>query len=91
MTFPQLVGLYEEGRITAGHLIVEILNRVDSINVDTEMGALPQHLYGEFKAFLDSYKAGEMLTSLGPIPPPESIAIAKAWLRSREKLGVGSR
>ena len=88
MTIRQLVESYDRGAITGHELIVRLLDQVSRSHVDTVMGALPEHLHEEMRRFLEGYRPGEMLTLHGPVPPPENIEIARAWLNAQQRLGI---
>ncbi|SRR5260370_12448542 len=82
MTVEQLVCLYEEGALTAHHMILELLRHVDPLNVDDMMCGLPSKFYPELESFLGRYRVGRMITIGGETPSPESVEAAKQWLAS---------
>src|SRR5260370_8061748 len=76
MTVEQLVCLYEEGALTAHHMILELLRHVDPLNVDDMMCGLPSKFYPELESFLGRYRVGRMITIAGHTPPPPRLTTA---------------
>ncbi len=81
----QLLKRYENGAITADHLVVDVLNTLDPDNPGKALGVLPQELLQRVLAFVHAYRPGKMKANYGRIPTVEQVEAARKWIEDRSK------
>jgi hypothetical protein len=79
----QLLKMYENGEITADHLVVDVLGMLDPENPSQALAVLPEELLQRAVAFVHAYRPGKMKANFGRIPTFEQIAAAKKWIEER--------
>ncbi|HEY1381773.1 MAG TPA: hypothetical protein VGF55_33550 [Gemmataceae bacterium] len=77
-----LVQMYENGAITADHLAVECLHRVDPARPKCVLGALPSAVLGRMLKYVREYRPGAMRTNYGPQPAADQVEAAKGWIEA---------
>ena len=70
---------YEEGRITATGLILDILNKVDHADLKEALESLPVDLVERVREFVENYRP-EMKVFRGPPPNLVAVKLAKELL-----------
>jgi hypothetical protein len=78
----QLVQQYEQGRITATGLILEVLSHPGKQRLAEILEALPQDILEQLKEFVENYEPG-MKVFRGPRPNAKALATVKEWFGCR--------
>jgi hypothetical protein len=79
----KLVEMYQRGAITADHLVVECLHRVDPQHPELVLGALPCPVLERMLKYVREYRPGNMRTNYGGLPTEDQVKAAKSWIESR--------
>lgn len=66
----ELVGMYENGEITADHLVVESLHKLDPAAPALVLAVLPRGVLERMLAYAENYRPGAMKTKCGLPPAP---------------------
>jgi hypothetical protein len=82
MTPQELVCLYEKGAITAHHLVLECLNRLDPKSPSAALKDLPHDVLVCMLAFTKSYIPGRMQSNYGAPPAVDQVLAAKDWIEA---------
>lgn len=82
-----LVKRYESGSITAHHLAVECLHRIDPENPDFVLAQLPDDLLAAIEKFADEYNPRGMRTNFGVTPAADQVRAAMRWI-SEKRINV---
>jgi hypothetical protein len=78
-----LIQMYQKGAITADHLVVECLHRVDPQYPEHILGKLPAAVLERMLQYVREYRPGSMRTNYGPQPAAHQVAAAKGWIESK--------
>ncbi|HVA48197.1 MAG TPA: hypothetical protein VNH11_17665 [Pirellulales bacterium] len=78
----ELVDMYENGAITADHLVVESLHKLNPAAPALVLAALPQGVLERMLAYAESYRPGAMRTNYGLPPAPDQVAAARQWIEA---------
>lgn len=76
----RLLAMYQNGAITAGELVVELLLLIDPLNPGFVLSALPSDILPRVLEFARSYQPGKMLTNYGSIPTSDQVMAALRWI-----------
>jgi hypothetical protein len=79
----QLVERYHKGVITADHLVVECLHRLDPRRPELVLGALPSTVLQRMLKYVRGYQSGRMRTNCGLEPAVDQVGAAKRWIESK--------
>jgi hypothetical protein len=86
----KLVDMYEKGAITADHLVIECLHRVDPEHPEVVLDALPPLILERMLHYAHEYKPQTMRTNYGLQPAGDQVEAAKRWIECRAKQPPGS-
>ena len=78
-----LVRMYQTGAMTADHLVVESLHKVDPQHPEQVLGKLPAAVLERMLQYVREYRPGSMRTNYGPQPAADQVAAAKDWIESK--------
>jgi hypothetical protein len=78
-----LVQMYQSGAITADHLVVECLHRVDPQHPEQVLGILSAAVLERMLQYVREYRPGSMRTNYGQQPAADQVAAAKGWIESK--------
>ena len=81
----KLVELYERGAITADHLVVECLNRLDPAHPDLVLDALPDEILDRMWQFTRQYRPAGMVTNYGVLPAVDQVLSARNWIEKAKR------
>jgi len=84
MTAKQLLRWYEEGRITAKGLILNVLSFSAKRRLTATLEVLPGDILGQMKDFVDSYRPG-MRVFNGPRPKAAAVRFVREWFDSPDR------
>ena len=76
----ELVDMYENGAITADHLVIESLHKLDPAAPALVLAALPRWVLERMLAYAENYRPGAMITNYGLPPTPDQVAAARQWV-----------
>ena len=76
----KLVGMYQKGAITADHLVVESLHRVDPANPSLVLGALPPDILRRMLELTRQHGGNGLATNYGRVPAPDQVMAAQKWI-----------
>jgi hypothetical protein len=79
----KLVAMYENGAITAEHMVLESLHMVDPQNPTLVLGALPPEILERMLRYAREFQPGAMLTNYGLSPALDQVQAAKNWIETR--------
>ena len=78
----RLVSMYDKGAITADHLIVECLRRIDPANPALVLENLPPEILMRMLKYVHDYQPGRMRTNYGLQPAVDQVESAKGWIEA---------
>ncbi|HQU43657.1 MAG TPA: hypothetical protein PK867_12650 [Pirellulales bacterium] len=78
----ELIGMYEKGAITADHLAVESLHKLDPAEPALVLAALPREVLDRMLAYAKRYRPGDMRTNYGLPPAPDQVSAARQWIEA---------
>jgi len=78
----QLVHMYQKGAITADHLVVESLHRLDPKEPALVLKPLPREVIERMLEYATQYRPGAMRTNYGLQPAQDQVAAAKRWIEA---------
>ncbi len=78
----ELLRLYQKGAITADHLVVESLHRLDPDQPALVLQPLPREVLVRMLQYADRYRPGAMRTNYGLQPAQDQVAAAKRWIEA---------
>ena len=81
---PQLVALYEEGSITAHHLVVEVLHRLDPAAPSLVLEQLPEDILERMLQYANDFRPGKMRSNYPIQPSTDQVEAAKRWIEQRQ-------
>jgi len=81
----KLVQMYENGEITADHLAVECLHRLDPANPALVLTTLPDSVLLRVLSYARDYRPGQMRTNYGLQPAVDQVAAAKKWIETKNR------
>jgi hypothetical protein len=81
----KLVEMYQNGAITADHLVVESLQLVDPQHPELVLGVLPAAVLERMFNYVREYRPGAMRTNYGLPPGEDQVKAAKSWIEARAK------
>jgi hypothetical protein len=90
----KLVALYEQGEITASHLVVEALRLLDPANPVVVLEALPEDVLPRVLEYAREYRPGKMRTNYGLQPTVDQVEAARKWIEDHappESAGEAAR
>lgn len=85
-----LISMYRRGALTADHLLLECLQRINPAEPGLVLGSLPDELLGRMHDLVNSCRPDDMVTNYGPLPAVDQIQAAKQWIESTQN-AVASR
>jgi hypothetical protein len=74
--------MYENGAITADHLVVESLHKLDPAAPALVLAALPRGVLERTLVYAENYRPGAMRTNYGLPPAPDQVAAARQWIEA---------
>jgi len=77
-----LVRMYEQGAITADHLVVQSLEMVDPRVPALVLGVLPPAVLERMLKYVREYRPGAMRTNYSRQPAADQIEAAKGWIEA---------
>ena len=80
----ELIALYQKGAMTADHLVVQCLHRIDPANPTLVLDALPPEILARILEFAHRYRPGGMLTNYGVLPTGDQVEAAKRWIEDTQ-------
>ncbi len=83
-TCEKIMRHYEEGRITATGLIIDLLNAADQDDLREILGVLPPDLLEQLRTFVETYRP-EMRVFRGAPPDPNAVRMARELLAKTAK------
>lgn len=78
MTDP--LAMYEKGVITAGHLVVECLLKVDLQDPALVLNRLPLKILIRMIEYANEFQQGPMKSNYGQLPTADQVTAAKKWI-----------
>ncbi len=82
MTMVSLVKMYQDGAITADHLVVRFLHLIDPADPAVALNPLPHEILVRALEFAREYKPDAMATNYGSVPDPDQVEAAKKWIEA---------
>jgi hypothetical protein len=82
MTTLSLVKMYQDGAITADHLVARSLHLVDPADPAVALNPLPHEILVRALEFAREYKPAAMVTNYGSVPDPVQVEAAKKWIQA---------
>jgi hypothetical protein len=79
----KLAEMYQKGAITADHLVVECLHRLDPQHPEVVLRVLPSAVLERMLQYMREYQPERMRTNYGLQPAIDQVEAAKAWIESR--------
>jgi hypothetical protein len=79
----KLVEMYQKGAITADHLVVECLHRLDATHPELVLGKLPSAVLERILQHARAYRPEDMRTNYGLQPTVDQVEAAKHWIESK--------
>ena len=79
----KLVAMYDKGEITADHLVVESLHRIDPDNPGLVLEALSNDILQRVLKYACAYRPGKMRTNYGLQPTLDQVTAAKQWIEAK--------
>ena len=76
-----LVEMYKKGAITADHLVLECLNRLDPESPELALSALPREILTRILRFADEYRGHRMVVNYGVLPTDDQATAAAEWIQ----------
>lgn len=80
-----LVAMYENGAITADHLVAQCLNMVDPAAPELVLGRLPESILDRMLDYTRSYVPNRMVSNYGALPAVDQVEAARRWIESTKK------
>jgi hypothetical protein len=77
----ELLGMYDAGKITAHHMAVECLHRLDSVEPDSVLVQLPDEVLASIQEFASAFDSQSMKTNYGVISTQAQVSAATKWIR----------
>jgi hypothetical protein len=81
-----LVSMYQDGAVTAGHLAAECLRMIDPENPGLVLEPLPEEVLSKVRDFIEEYRPRGMVTNFGLLPAEDQVQAARAWIESRDSV-----
>jgi hypothetical protein len=78
----KLIALYEKGAITADHLAVEALQRLDPAQPGRVLETLPPAVLRRLLNYAREYQVDKMRTNYGVPPALNQVRAAEKWMAS---------
>jgi hypothetical protein len=78
----KLIDMYEHGAITAEHLVVASLHKLDPAAPALVLAALPGGVLERMLAYAANYRPGAMRTNYGLPPASDQVAAARQWIEA---------
>lgn len=81
----KLINMYEKGAITAHHLVLECLDRIDPANPGIVLSPLSHEMHMRMLDHVREYRHGEMVSNYGneSLPTVDQVEAARAWLEAK--------
>jgi hypothetical protein len=79
MTAASLIEMYQNGAITADHLLAESLHLIDPTDPAVALNPLPHEILVRALEFARRYKPNAMATNYGTVPEPDQVEAAEKW------------
>lgn len=76
----ELVRMYGKGAITADHLVVESLHKLDPAEPALVLSALPREVLDRMLDYAKRFRPGGMRSNYGLPPAPDQVSAAKQWI-----------
>ena len=86
---PRLIAMYEEGAITAHHLVMEVLHRLDPATPSVVLEPLTQDILERMLKYANDFRPGKMRSNYEIQPTIDQVEAAKQWIEQRHE-GEGS-
>jgi len=80
VTTNSLVDMYQNGKLTADHLMVQCLHMIDPANPELVLSTLPHEILMRMIEFARQYRPNGMVTNYGILPATDQVDAAKKWL-----------
>jgi hypothetical protein len=75
-----LVAMYRKGAITADHLVIESLHRINPQDPAPVLRDLPEEILARMEDLARSYRRQEMITNYGVLPATDQVEAAARWI-----------
>jgi hypothetical protein len=85
-----LVAMYEKGAITADHMIVACLERLDPTDPASMLSQLSPEMLDRMLRYANFFQHGTMISNYGAPPSMDRVAAAKKWIEAYALNGQGS-
>ena len=82
---PRLIAMYEDGAITAHHLVMEVLQRLDTANPSVVLEPLPRDVLDRMLNYANDFRPGKMQSNYALQPTFEQVEAAKQWIEQRRE------
>ena len=79
----KLIAMYEKGAITAHHLVVEVLNRLDPASLSLVLDQLPHDILERMLKYAIDFRPGMMRSNYPIQPAIDQVEAAKQWIEQR--------
>ena len=76
----ELMHMYENGGITADHLVLELLHKLDPAEPVLVLQFLPRAVLLRMAEYANRFRPGDMRTNYGFQPAPDQVSAAKQWI-----------
>ena len=81
----RLIAMYEEGAITAHHLVMEVLQRLDPANPSVVLEPLPRDILERMLNYANDFRPGKMRSNYEIQPAVDQVEAAKRWIEQRHE------
>jgi hypothetical protein len=91
MTIHTLLAMYEKGTITAHHLAILCLERLDPEDASSVLAVLPtQHSSRVLDYAIMCKSPGPLISIGGPPPTADRVQAARKWIEAASKMGLAA-
>jgi hypothetical protein len=81
----KLLAVYENGSITADHLVVECLHMIDPAKPGVVLAVLPDDVLQRVLKYARDYRPGKMRSDYGFEPASDQVAAARKWIEAKAR------
>ena len=82
---PKLIAMYEGGAITAHHLVMEVLLRLDPASPSLVLEPLSREILDRMLKYANDFRPGKMRSNYALQPTLEQVEAAKQWIEQRRE------
>ena len=86
-----LVSMYENGAITADHLVAQCVEMVNPDDPGLVLGDLPRPILDRLLEYIRRYQPGQMISNYGPVPSIDQVEAARSWIEDLNTVKDGGK